>query len=627
MIFPQRLLAILFLIIVLFGGYALSQIFIPMAFFGPKVLIPANASSNTPQCPATLTGSLSLALPYTSLVGAPATSCQIISQAANFVGVPVCACAAGVCSVTGLTIANNYLSTMTPGVSNTLTDALKYRVSIGTTASAAGDLDLVIAPQTWSFNCLGSMLKFWVSSLDATTVTTSYNTTAQYGTGTNGSSTFTSSVPPTYPIGSRIRIAGNAQTYDVIAQSISGAGNFNGSFEKPEMTNAANLNYQYTSTMSPTELAEFGWQTTGDTVVFENGSAWGYPNVPLPGNQGLSMQRTGTVRQSVYFPSTGTFTLNWRAVNRPPGGSYAPNPYTIKLNGTTIGGPYTPTSETTWQANSVSLNIVTSGYHTISFETAPPNNGTDYCLGLDNISLTSTVTVSPNLVANYTNAEVSVLGVSNWNDKSSYANHLTQTVATSNYPTWTTNYNGTSRAALLFNGGNLYLNRMASSLVNGTNSSSLFVVGAQTSPIDSSAQFALGYGGTGATGSRNAGKASGSLSGALSTSATILTLPSATWSTGLSILSGSFDAGSMVGSLNGNVSATTATAFNTTSSNLFVGRAATSDNYWAGALLEILVVDYGMNNDERVMIEGFLAHKFAITAILPVGHKYKTTPP
>ena len=604
---------------------AVCQIFIPMAFWGPKIFVASNASTVSVECPATVSGTLTITLPYSSIIG-NATTCQVTAQNAVFVGVPLCSCTAGVCTTTGLTIANTFLATMgAAGVSGTITNGITYKVGNAKETSSPGSTTVVVTPQTWSQNCLGSMLKLWASSIDTTTVTSSYNTTAEYATGTFGNSTFTSSVPPTYPVGSQIKINGNAQAYSVTAETLSGAGNFNGSFEKPVMVAATPNNYEYFSSMNATDKAAFGWIATGGAVVFGNGSAWGYPNVPT-GTQGLSMQGTASVGQSINFPSSGTITMTWQAINRPPSASYAINPYTVTLDGVVVGGPYSQSSITVWQANSLNISIGSPGYHTIAFNTSPVGPS-DYNVGIDNVHLSSTVTVTPNLVTNYNNAEVSVLGVSQWNDKSIYGNNLTQLTSPSNYPAWSTNYNGTGKAALLFNGGSLYLYETGSSLVSGTNGSSVYVIGAQTAPSGASTQYALGYGGVGAGGSRNLGKDVNTFAGVLSTNGTDLTLPVGTWSAALGLISSTFASAQISGSMNGNTSATTAVAFNTSSSDIYVGRGAVDGNYWAGALFEILVVDYGMNGDERVMVEGFLAAKYGITGQLPAGHKYKTIPP
>ncbi|AZZ36764.1 hypothetical protein CIK05_08155 [Bdellovibrio sp. qaytius] len=607
-----------------FATYAFSQFFIPMAFFRPKLFISNTASTTTVECPTTVSGTLAITLPYNNIapVGV-ATSCFVSAQDPNFIGVPVCLCAAGVCTTTGLTLSNTFLASMTAGTSATITDGITYRVANAQHTSSYAPTDVVVSGTTWNLNCLGSMMKLYVSSLDLTSITSGFNATSQYATGTSGASNFTSSVPPTYPIGSKIMIAGNATQYTVTAQSLSGAGNFNGGFEEPDVSGPG---FIYYSGMTPTQQSDFGWIATGGAVVFKNGSAWGYVNVPQ-GVQGLSMQGAATVAQNINFPSSGVVTLTWRAINRPSSPTYTPNPYQVKLDGVSVSGTYLATSTAAWNNNTLNISIPTPGYHNIMFETVPSGSG-DFCIALDDIRILATVSVTPNLATNYTSQTISVLGVSQWADRSTYADNLINTISSANYPTWTTNYNSTGKPALLFNGGSLYLYDIASSSINtGNGGSSIFMVGATTAPASAPVQIGVGYGGVGVNESRNIGKTDLTYGGRLSTYGTEQNVPAGVWSTGIGLMSSTFTSQTMIGSLNGNASATTAVTPNTTAADVYVGRPPVNNYYWAGAIMEVIVVDYALSDEERVMVEGFLANKYGITGQLPAGHKYKTIVP
>ena len=47
----------------------------------------------------------------------------------------------------------------------------------------------------------------------------------------------------------------------------------------------------------------------------------------------------------------------------------------------------------------------------------------------------------------------------------------------------------------------------------------------------------------------------------------------------------------------------------------------------AGWEYETIVLDAVPTNDNRQRLEGYLAHKWGLTANLPAGHPYKTNPP
>ena len=49
--------------------------------------------------------------------------------------------------------------------------------------------------------------------------------------------------------------------------------------------------------------------------------------------------------------------------------------------------------------------------------------------------------------------------------------------------------------------------------------------------------------------------------------------------------------------------------------------------YYDGKMHEVILTDSVVSTDDRQRIEGYLAHKWGLTANLPAGHPYKTTPP
>ena len=63
--------------------------------------------------------------------------------------------------------------------------------------------------------------------------------------------------------------------------------------------------------------------------------------------------------------------------------------------------------------------------------------------------------------------------------------------------------------------------------------------------------------------------------------------------------------------------------------NTAIGRysALTAISYYDGLVAEIVMLGEATSTDTRQRIEGYLAHKWGLTANLPSGHSYKTLPP
>jgi len=80
---------------------------------------------------------------------------------------------------------------------------------------------------------------------------------------------------------------------------------------------------------------------------------------------------------------------------------------------------------------------------------------------------------------------------------------------------------------------------------------------------------------------------------------------------------------------NGSTPATTTNfglAGGTSNGNL-IGRDAGGGSPLQGNISEIVVTNGNLSTTDRQRLEGYLAHKWGLTANLPAGHPYKTTPP
>lgn len=78
--------------------------------------------------------------------------------------------------------------------------------------------------------------------------------------------------------------------------------------------------------------------------------------------------------------------------------------------------------------------------------------------------------------------------------------------------------------------------------------------------------------------------------------------------------------------LNGTSVGTRNTTFNTNTSELSVGGNGV-DEYLFGLIGEVIYFSSAVDTAIRQQIEGYLAHKWGLTANLPSGHPYKSTPP
>jgi hypothetical protein len=58
-----------------------------------------------------------------------------------------------------------------------------------------------------------------------------------------------------------------------------------------------------------------------------------------------------------------------------------------------------------------------------------------------------------------------------------------------------------------------------------------------------------------------------------------------------------------------------------------IGWTGNGTEYWSGPIAEVVVLSQTMTTADRQRVEGYLAHKWGLTANLPAGHPYTTTPP
>jgi hypothetical protein len=62
-------------------------------------------------------------------------------------------------------------------------------------------------------------------------------------------------------------------------------------------------------------------------------------------------------------------------------------------------------------------------------------------------------------------------------------------------------------------------------------------------------------------------------------------------------------------------------------SPILIGWTGNGSEYWSGPIAEVVVLSQTMTTADRQRVEGYLAHKWGLTANLPAGHPYTTTPP
>jgi hypothetical protein len=218
--------------------------------------------------------------------------------------------------------------------------------------------------------------------------------------------------------------------------------------------------------------------------------------------------------------------------------------------------------------------------------------------------------------------------VARWEDQSGNGRHFTQ--ATSNdRPTLRTSVLN-SKSIVRFDGTNDKLTGAAASNFISSTAHSVFVVGkaasVSTNSINSYENAAL-YGDTGGFMSiyfRSTGLVGAYVWDGNDDTAT----RSYTINTN-AIFYSELSSASIRARLNGGAEAATASGSTQgTGNTMQVGRQYNTNSYCLnGDIAEILFYNVGLSSTDREKVEGYLAHKWGLTASLPAGHPYRTVAP
>jgi endoglucanase len=123
------------------------------------------------------------------------------------------------------------------------------------------------------------------------------------------------------------------------------------------------------------------WTFTGASGVQRNGSAWGAPSAPS-GVQTAFLQHgtsngNGTISQSISFPSTGTYSVTFRAALRSWTTTSTKMSFKVMIDNTVVGN-FTPTS-TQFSVFNTAPTRVNAGNHVLSFVgTSPTPDTSDF---------------------------------------------------------------------------------------------------------------------------------------------------------------------------------------------------------------------------------------------------------
>lgn len=70
------------------------------------------------------------------------------------------------------------------------------------------------------------------------------------------------------------------------------------------------------------------------------------------------------------------------------------------------------------------------------------------------------------------------------------------------------------------------------------------------------------------------------------------------------------------------------TDYDTSVEMKYLGTLGSAENYWTrNTYAEVLLFDYVPSTSDRQKLEGYLAHRYALTADMPSGHPYKSSAP
>jgi hypothetical protein len=169
--------------------------------------------------------------------------------------------------------------------------------------------------------------------------------------------------------------ASNSSTLSQVVNSAAPSATLvNASFEIP----ALGIGYQYNPSASG-----IGWTFSAGSGIQGNGSAWGAATAP-DGTQTAFIQSTSTISQALSL-NAGSYTLAFKAAQRPC--CLTPNlqPIQVTVDGTQIGSLVTPAS-TSFGSISIQFTLVSSGTHTIAFAGTNSNSNATF---IDAVTLTA----------------------------------------------------------------------------------------------------------------------------------------------------------------------------------------------------------------------------------------------
>jgi hypothetical protein len=209
------------------------------------------------------------------------------------------------------------------------------------------------------------------------------NPTAQCSTG--GLALGTHSIVASYG-GDSANTTSTSTTLSQVVNPVPGSTLINASFEVP----ALGSGFMY----NPSG-AGVGWTFTPSSGIQGNGSAWGAAAAPS-GTQTAFIQNTSSISQALSL-NAGSYTLAFKAAQRPCCLTPNTQPIQVTVDGTQIGGLVTPAS-TSFASFNVSFTLAGTGVHTIAFVGTNPNTNATF---IDAVTLTSitpgtALTSSPN---------------------------------------------------------------------------------------------------------------------------------------------------------------------------------------------------------------------------------------
>jgi len=211
--------------------------------------------------------------------------------------------------------------------------------------------------------------------------------------------------------------------------------------------------------------------------------------------------------------------------------------------------------------------------------------------------------------------------VSQWDDKSGNGTNVAQATS-SNRPTIASSFQN-SRNALLFDGSNDFLESAGNFSITGNPSFSVFMASRNFSA-------AIGWGANAVA--QGAGFISNGFAFMGGNTFTFNTIPAADTSTiiGFRKTAGAISGSSNLfenGVINQASSGQPIATPNIASQKLRIGRLNEFSLFFNGHVFEIIVLNSAASLDTRQRIEGYLAHKWGLTANLPSDHPYKTAGP